>query len=87
VSPVSGRGGRNFALWTTVKVIVAAIVVFILARILIPNLVNAHDTALLIVAVALGFVTVGVIAWTILSIRNSYRRLHRTGTSLMKVEE
>jgi hypothetical protein len=69
-----------------VKVVVAAVLVFVLARIAIPDLVNAHDTALLIVAIALGFATIGIVAWTTISIRQSYRRLHTAGIHLIKAD-
>ena len=87
MSPDTGWGGRDFALWTIVKLVVAAIVVFLIAGLAIPNLVNAHDTARLVLAIALAFAIPAVIVWTIVSIRRSYRRLHRTGTHLMKVDE
>ena len=42
--------------------------------------------ALLIAAVVLGFVTIGIIAWTTISIRQSYRRLHTAGIHLIKAD-
>jgi hypothetical protein len=81
-----GPARNSFALWTGAKIAIAAVVVFILVRIAIPDLVNAHDTALLVLAVALGFVTVAVVAWAVVSIRRSYRRLQRAGTHLIKAD-
>jgi hypothetical protein len=77
----------HFALWTSVKVIVAAVLVFVLARIAIPDLVNAHNTALLMVAVVLGFATIGIIVWTVLSVRRSYRRLQSAAIHLIEVKK
>ena len=78
---------NNFALWTGAKVVVAAVLVFVLARIAIPDLVNAHDTPLLLLAVALGFVTLGIVGWTVVSIRRSYRRLHSAEIHLIKADK
>ena len=77
----------HFALWTSVKVIVAAVLVFVLARIAIPDLVNAHNTPLLLVAVVLGFATAGIVVWTTLSIRRSYRRLQSAAIHLIEVKK
>jgi hypothetical protein len=77
---------NHFALWTGVKVVVAAVLVFILARIAIPDLVNAHNTALLIVAIVLGVVTLGIVIWTVISIRQSYRRLHSASIHLIEAD-
>jgi hypothetical protein len=75
---------NSFALWTSAKIVVALIVLFILVRIAIPDLVNAHDTALLLVAVVLGFVALGFALWTGVSIWRSYRRLRRAAVHLIK---
>ena len=77
----------HFALWTSVKVIVAAVLVFLLARIAIPDLVNAHNTALLMAAVVLGFATIGIIVWTTLSVRRDYRRLQSASIHLIEVKK
>lgn len=77
----------HFALWTSVKVIVAAVLVFVLARIAIPDLVNAHNTALLMVAVVLGFATAGIVVWTVLSVRRDYRRLQSASIHLIEVKK
>lgn len=81
-----GPARNSFALWTGAKIAIAAVLVFVLVRIAIPDLINAHDTGLLLVAVALGFVTLGIIGWTVVSIRRSYRRLHRAGIHLIKAD-
>jgi hypothetical protein len=78
---------NHFALWTGVKVIGATVLVFILARIAIPDLVNAHNTPLLMLALLLGVVTLGVVVWTVLSIRAGYRRLRSASIHLIEVEK
>ena len=67
----------TFVLWTTVKIIAALIVLFVLVGIAIPDLVDAHNTALLVVAIVVGFVALGIAGFTIVSIGRSYRRLRR----------
>lgn len=78
---------NHFALWTSVKVIVAVVLVFILARIAIPDLVNAHNTPLLMLALLLGVVTLGIIAWTVLSIRAGYQRLRSATVHLIEADK
>jgi hypothetical protein len=80
VSPAKNK----FVLWTSAKIVAALIVLFVLLRIAIPDLVNAHDTALLLLALALGFVALGVALWTGISIWRSYRRLRRAAVHLIK---
>ena len=77
----------HFALWSSVKVVVTIVLVFLLARIAIPDLVNAHNTPLLLLAVVLGFVTLGVIAWAIVSIGRGYRRLKAAETHLIEARQ
>jgi hypothetical protein len=80
-----GPARNSFALWTSVKIVVAVVAVFILARIVIPNLVNAHNTALLLLAIGCGVAALGIAIWTALSIRRAYRRLKRPGANLIEV--
>jgi uncharacterized membrane protein YwaF len=77
VRPAIGKARSAFALWTSVKIVVALIVLFILLGIAIPDLVDAHNTALLMLAIVLGFAALGVAVWTAISIRRSWRRLRR----------
>ena len=65
----------DFVLWTTVKIVAALIVLFVLVGIAIPDLVDAHNTALLAVAIVLGGVAIAIAVVTIVSIRRGYRRL------------
>jgi len=44
----------TFVLWTIVKIVAALAVLFVLFGIAIPDLVDAHDTALLVVAIVVG---------------------------------
>ena len=67
----------TFVLWTTVKIVAALIVLFVLVGIAIPDLVDAHNTALLVVAIVVGFAALGIAGFTIISIRRGYRRLRR----------
>jgi hypothetical protein len=78
---------NHFALWTSVKVVVAAVLVFILARIAIPDLVNAHNTPLLMLALLLGALTLGIVVWTVLSVRAGYRRLRSASIHLIEAEK
>ena len=74
----------RFALWTSVKVAVALAAVFILVRIVIPNLVNAHDTPLLLVAILCGLAAIAIAIWTAVSVWRAWRRLRRAGVHLIK---
>jgi hypothetical protein len=83
VSPSRSKAASgSFALWTCVKVVVAATLVFVLARIVIPDLVDAHDTTRLILAIACGVLAIAIVVAAAISIRRSYRRLRRTGANL-----
>ena len=73
-----------FALWTSIKIIAALIVLFVLVGIAIPNLVDAHNTPLLLLAIVLGFAALGIAVWTAISIRRSYRRLRRATIHLIE---
>ena len=75
--PARTKAANAFALWTLAKITAALIVLFILLGIAIPNLVDAHNTALLMLAIVLAFVALGVAVWTVLSIRRDWRRLRR----------
>jgi uncharacterized membrane protein YwaF len=77
VRPARSKAANAFVLWTVVKTTAALIVLFVLLGIAIPNLVDAHDTPLLLLAIVLGFVALGVAVWTFVSIRRSWRRLRR----------
>jgi O-antigen/teichoic acid export membrane protein len=77
----------DFALWTSVKIVAALIVLFVLVGIAIPDLVDAHDTALLVVAIAVGFVAIGLAVVTIVSIRRGYRRLRRGVIHLIEADK
>ena len=74
----------TFVLWTTVKIVAALIVLFVLVGIAIPDLVDAHNTPLLLLAIVLGFVALGVAVWTAISVRRAYRRLRRAGIYLIE---
>jgi hypothetical protein len=77
----------DFVLWTIVKTVAALIVLFALVGIAIPDLVDAHDTALLVVAIAVGFVAIGIAAVTIVSIRRGYLRLQRGVIHLIEADK
>jgi len=77
VRPARSKAANTFVLWTLVKITGALIVLFVLLGLAIPNLVDAHNTALLLLAIGLGFVALAVAVWTIVSIRRSWRRLRR----------
>jgi predicted Co/Zn/Cd cation transporter (cation efflux family) len=76
----------EFVLWTIVKVVAALIVLFVLVGIAIPDLVDAHDTVLLIVAIVAGFAALGIAAVTAVSIRRDYRRLQRGVIHLIEAD-
>ena len=77
----------DFVLWTIVKIVAALIVLFVLIGIAIPDLVDAHDTALLAVAIVVGCVAVGIAVVTIVSIRRGYRRLQRGVIHLIEADK
>jgi len=77
VRPARTKAANAFALWTLAKITAALIVLFILLGIAIPNLVDAHNTPLLLLAIVLGFVALGVAIWTAISVWRAYRRLRR----------
>jgi len=77
----------EFVLWTIVKTVAALIVLFVLVGIAIPDLVDAHDTALLVVAIVVGCVAIGIAVVTIVSVRRSYRRLQRGVIHLIEADK
>ena len=77
----------DFVLWTTVKIVAALIVLFVLVGIAIPDLVDAHNTALLAVAIVVGFAALGIAAFTALSIARGYRRLRRGVIHLIEADK
>ena len=77
----------TFVLWTIVKIVAALIVLFVLVGIAIPDLVDAHDTALLVVAIVVGCVAIGIAVVTIVSVRRSYRRLQRGVIHLIEADK
>jgi protein-S-isoprenylcysteine O-methyltransferase Ste14 len=79
--------GNRFALWTGVKIVVAAIVLFVLVRIAIPDLVDAHNTPLLLLAIVCGFLAAAIAIWTAVSIWRAWRRLRRTGANLIEARK
>jgi hypothetical protein len=65
-------------------VVVALVAIFILVRIVIPNLVNAHDTVLLFVAILCGVAALAIAVWTAVSVWRAWRGLRRAGVHLIK---
>ena len=82
--PARTKAANAFALWTLAKITAALIALFVLLGIAIPDLVDAHNTPLLLLAIVLGFVALGVAAWTAISVRRAYRRLRRAGIHLIE---
>ena len=76
----------SFVLWTTVKIVATLIVLFVLVGIAIPDLVDAHDTALLIVAIVVGFAALAIAVFTVISIRRDYLRLRRGVIHLIEAD-
>ena len=77
----------DFVLWTIVKIVAALIVLFVLVGIAIPDLVDAHNTALLLVAIVIGFAAIGVAVVTAVSVRRGYQRLQRGVIHLIKADK
>jgi len=77
----------EFVLWTSVKIVAALIVLFVLVGIAIPDLVDAHNTALLAVAIVFGFVAIGIAVVTALSIRRGYLRLQHGVIHLIEADK
>ena len=82
-----GPARNNFALWTGVKVAGALVAIFVLMRIVVPNLVNAHNTPLLLLAIGCGLVALAIAIWTAVSIYRAWRRLKRPGANLIEVRK
>ena len=82
-----GPDRGRFALWTSVKLALAATAIFVLVRIVIPNLVNAHDTPLLMLAIGCALIALAIAAWTGISILRAYRRLKRSGAQLIEARK
>jgi len=81
------RARDTFVLWTTIKIVAALIVLFVLIGIAIPDLVDAHNTALLLVAIVVGFAALGIAAATVISILRGYRRLRRGVIHLIEADK
>jgi len=77
----------TFVLWTIVKIVAALAVLFVLFGIAIPDLVDAHDTALLVVAIVVGCVAIVIAFVTALSVRRGYRRLRRGVIHLIEADK
>lgn len=69
------------------KVVIALVAVFVLTRIVMPNLVNAHDTPLLLLAILCGLAALAIAIWTVVSVWRAYRRLRRTGVHLIEARK
>ncbi len=82
-----GPDRGRFALWTGVKLAFAATAIFVLVRIVIPNLVNAHDTPLLMLAIVCGLLALAIAVWTAVSIWRAYGRLKRRGAQLIEARK
>ena len=89
---LSGEGAvrpaaSRFALWTSVKIIAALVAVFVLARLVIPNLVNSHNTPLLLLAILCGVAALAIAIWTAVSVWRAYRRLRRRSGHLVEARK
>ena len=82
-----GPDRGRFALWTSVKLALAAAAIFVLLRIVAPNLVNAHDTTLLLLAILCALLALAIAVWTAVSIRRAYGRLKRSGAHLIEARK
>lgn len=80
------RARDAFVLWTIGKTAAALIVLFVLVGIAIPDLVDAHNTVLLFVAIAVGFAALAIAVFTTISIWRSYRRLRRGVIHLIEAD-
>lgn len=67
--------------------VAALVAVFLLARIVIPNLVNAHNTPLLLLAILCGVAALAIAIWTIVSVWRAYRRMKRAGVNLIEARK
>lgn len=67
----------GFAAWTFVKIAAAAIAVFVIVRIAIPDLINAHRTPYLWLAVACGLLVPIIIGWAAASVWRGIGRFRR----------
>ena len=76
-----------FVLWTIVKSVAALIALFVLIAIAIPDLVDAHDTVLLALAIAAGCAAIAVAVVTVVSIARGYRRLRRGVIHLIEADK
>jgi len=68
---------RAFVAWTALKVVAALLAIWLVVRIAIPYLVDAHDDALAIAALALGLVTLLGAGWFAFTLWLDIRRFRR----------
>lgn len=82
--PAPDAGWTKFALVTALKAVPALLVVFVLVRIVIPDLIDAHDTALAFAALGCAVVALLILAWLGVSVWRSYRRVRPAAGAPMR---
>jgi uncharacterized membrane protein len=82
--PEAIKAVRDFAIWTFIRAAGIAVAVIAIVWVLIPNLINAHNDAYVILAIALGVAAVIGGGWLVVSLWLSVARFKRT---LSNIEE
>ena len=71
------RFAITHALWRTLRFLAAAALAFLLAGVIAPRLVNAHDTGLLILALILYLLAAAALVWGLAALVVGLRRYRR----------
>lgn len=77
----SSRAWRAFAAWTALKAAAALAALFVVVRIAIPYLIDAHDDAMLLAAVVLGIASALGAGWLAIWLWLSIARFRKTLTN------
>ncbi len=78
MDPMRIKAVRTFAAGLFLRIVAALVVLFVVVRIAIPYMIDAHDTALLIGAVLLGLASLFAAGWLGLSLWLSVSRFRRS---------
>lgn len=78
MDPLRIRAVRSFAAGLAIRIVIALVVLFVVVRIAIPYMIDAHNDALFIGAVVLGLASLFAAGWLGLSLWLSVSRFRRS---------